>query len=92
MTRSSVTSKDTSDHLRLEDCTEDYDHRDLVQEMLTWNGDHLRLEDCTEDDDHRDLVQETLTWNGDHLTPPVSITALTTPLPGLGPRKDLFLA
>ena len=51
MARSSATSKDTSDHLGLEDCTEDDDdHRALVQEMLTWNGDHLDLEDCTEDD------------------------------------------
>ena len=59
MARSSATSKDTSDHLSIEDCTEDDDHRDLVQEMLTWNGDHLGLEDCTEDDDdHRALVQE----------------------------------
>ena len=67
MARSSAKSKDTSDHLRLEDCTDDDDDpRGLVQEMLTWNGDHLRLEDCTDDDDDpRGLVQEVLTWNGD---------------------------
>ena len=60
---------------------------------------HLRppeKENCNDVDVQGDLVQEMLTWNGDHLnhlTPPVPQSQLfTIPLPGLGPRKDLFLA
>ena len=64
--------------------------------LLFLDGDHLGLEDCNDEDDQVILSKRMLFLDGDHrlLAPhlPLLRLLLTTPLRGLAPRRDWFLA